>query len=263
MFKTLIASVLCAFVSTTSASAAEVVFQTNGSFGFFTPFNSGNAGVVKYGDSGWLGGPGAAPVRLGSITLGLATFQADRAGTTDIVLTLNDGDPSGLVFGTGAQLYQTVIRGVTLPATPFPQAEYFTLEVPLPGVWTLGGFNNIGWSVALENFDFDGQFGFQVGACFDQIVGFYTNNASYFDGSSWSLFSFGDPPCVGIAQFAATITLAPPVIGDLNNDGVVNGADLAIVLGSWGPCDGCPADFDGNGTVDGADLAVVLGNWTL
>lgn len=49
---------------------------------------------------------------------------------------------------------------------------------------------------------------------------------------------------------------------DLNHDGTVNGADLAIVFSSWGPCSGaCPADIDGSGRVDGDDLALVLGNW--
>ncbi len=52
--------------------------------------------------------------------------------------------------------------------------------------------------------------------------------------------------------------------GDLNGDGFVDGADLAILLGGWGPCSGlkgCPADLDGNGVVDGADLAILLGSW--
>lgn len=52
------------------------------------------------------------------------------------------------------------------------------------------------------------------------------------------------------------------VTGDIDGDGFVNGVDLALVLGSWGPCPGCPADLDGDGSVDGTDLAIVLGNWT-
>jgi len=51
----------------------------------------------------------------------------------------------------------------------------------------------------------------------------------------------------------------PPA--DLNGDCVVNGADLAILLGTWGPCAGCPADLNGDGVVNGADLAVLLGSW--
>lgn len=52
----------------------------------------------------------------------------------------------------------------------------------------------------------------------------------------------------------------PFVIGDLNRDGAVDGADLAILLGSWGPAGGV-GDLTGDGVVDGADLAVLLGAW--
>jgi predicted extracellular nuclease len=47
---------------------------------------------------------------------------------------------------------------------------------------------------------------------------------------------------------------------DLNNDGVVDGADLGILLGAWGSSG--PGDFDGNGVVDGADLGTLLGSWS-
>lgn len=50
--------------------------------------------------------------------------------------------------------------------------------------------------------------------------------------------------------------------GDVNGDGLVNGADLAIVLGSWGACSCCAADRNDDGVVDGADIAIVLGNWS-
>lgn len=46
---------------------------------------------------------------------------------------------------------------------------------------------------------------------------------------------------------------------DLNNDGVVNGADLGLLLGNWG--NSGTGDINGSGTVDGADLGVLLGNW--
>ena len=51
--------------------------------------------------------------------------------------------------------------------------------------------------------------------------------------------------------------------GDLNNDGHVNGVDLAIVLNNWGICGSgaCPADIDRDGLVNGVDLAIVLSNW--
>ena len=53
----------------------------------------------------------------------------------------------------------------------------------------------------------------------------------------------------------------PPVTGDLNGDGVVNGDDLGILLGAWGQTTG-PADLNGDGVVDGNDLGELLANWT-
>ena len=41
---------------------------------------------------------------------------------------------------------------------------------------------------------------------------------------------------------------------------MVDGVDLAIVLGAWGSNDAA-ADVSGDGTVDGVDLAIVLGAW--
>jgi predicted outer membrane repeat protein len=56
----------------------------------------------------------------------------------------------------------------------------------------------------------------------------------------------------------------PSIPGDLNGDGVVDGADLLILLAAWGKCadpDDCPADLNDDGTVDGADLLILLANW--
>ncbi len=56
---------------------------------------------------------------------------------------------------------------------------------------------------------------------------------------------------------------AIPSLGDLDGDGSVNATDLAILLGSWGPCTAscCSADLDGNGDVGASDLAILLGGW--
>jgi hypothetical protein len=51
------------------------------------------------------------------------------------------------------------------------------------------------------------------------------------------------------------------VLGDLNGDGMVDGADLTELLGAWGSNDPM-ADLDGNGLVDGGDLTILLGAWT-
>ncbi len=52
--------------------------------------------------------------------------------------------------------------------------------------------------------------------------------------------------------------------GDVNGDGLVNGADLAIVIADWGACvaeGNCLADTNADGIVDGADIGRVIGFW--
>ncbi len=51
--------------------------------------------------------------------------------------------------------------------------------------------------------------------------------------------------------------------GDLNGDGLINGADFGSMLPSWGEFAGGPEDLDGNGFVTGADLGDLLGRWGL
>jgi hypothetical protein len=51
-------------------------------------------------------------------------------------------------------------------------------------------------------------------------------------------------------------------IADLNQDGIVAGADLAILLSFWGPVTVFPdADINADGAVDAADLTIVLASW--
>ncbi|RLS45914.1 MAG: hypothetical protein DWH86_04200 [Planctomycetota bacterium] len=60
-----------------------------------------------------------------------------------------------------------------------------------------------------------------------------------------------------VATLSATIGGGNPA--DLNGDGLVNGADLGILLAGWGAPG--PADLDHDGTVGGSDLAILLGLW--
>jgi len=48
-------------------------------------------------------------------------------------------------------------------------------------------------------------------------------------------------------------------VGDLNGDGVVNGADLGILLENWGGSG--VGDLNNDGVVNGADLGILLENW--
>lgn len=48
---------------------------------------------------------------------------------------------------------------------------------------------------------------------------------------------------------------------DLNHDGVVNGADLGMLLAAWGLTGNRPEDLNGDGSVSGADLGILLSLW--
>ncbi|MFO0873375.1 MAG: hypothetical protein U0575_05330 [Phycisphaerales bacterium] len=48
---------------------------------------------------------------------------------------------------------------------------------------------------------------------------------------------------------------------DLTADGIVDGADLGLLLAQWGPTTGSTADLNGDQMVDGADLGAMLGAW--
>jgi len=52
---------------------------------------------------------------------------------------------------------------------------------------------------------------------------------------------------------------ATPCPADLNGDGVVDGADLGILLSAWGGSG--VGDLNGDGVVDGADLGGLLSEW--
>jgi subtilisin family serine protease len=67
----------------------------------------------------------------------------------------------------------------------------------------------------------------------------------------------------GRLQIAASLALTPPPFApeDLNQDGVVNAQDIAILLGAWGACtdcDACAADIDGDCLVGATDVARLL-----
>ncbi|MEY3025059.1 MAG: hypothetical protein RJA16_1885 [Planctomycetota bacterium] len=61
-----------------------------------------------------------------------------------------------------------------------------------------------------------------------------------------------------------TVVGSDSCVADLTHDGMVDGADLSILLQDWGTCPpkgGCPADFNQDGMVDGADLSILLEEW--
>ncbi len=58
-----------------------------------------------------------------------------------------------------------------------------------------------------------------------------------------------------------TLPIPPCNAADFNGDGLVNGNDIGILMGAWGPCDGCPQDLSGDGIVDAEDLGLLFSLW--
>ena len=64
----------------------------------------------------------------------------------------------------------------------------------------------------------------------------------------------------GPDEYPSPIDPIQSIPGDLDGDGMVNGTDLAVLLGNWNTSNK-EADIDGSGRVDGADLSRLLANW--
>lgn len=69
---------------------------------------------------------------------------------------------------------------------------------------------------------------------------------------------------IGNSNGFAGLEFAPsakkPCVGDLDGNGVVEGADLAALLGAWAGAS-AGADLDGDGTVGASDLSTLLNGW--
>lgn len=83
------------------------------------------------------------------------------------------------------------------------------------------------------------------------------------DGDCYS--GFNDFECVAAdGEYLGDFVLCPVPVGDVDDDGDVDLADLAALLASYDACDGDPnynpaADFDFDGCVTLSDLAALLG----
>jgi hypothetical protein len=65
-----------------------------------------------------------------------------------------------------------------------------------------------------------------------------------------------------IVQVGFVLRSQLPPVGDTNCDQRIDIDDLLNVINSWGPCTGCPADFNYSGVVDIDDLLVVINEWS-
>lgn len=125
----------------------------------------------------------------------------------------------------------------------------FTNASGIPGTGGLAKWNGLTWRTVGNGAN-------------DWVISF----SIYDDGGGPALFAGGHFTNIGgVAAERIARWGCPPsegIVGDLNGDGVVNVADMLILLAAWGECDGdCPADLNGDGVVDVADLLMLLSNW--
>ncbi len=167
---------------------------------------------------------------------------------------------------------ESIVTDVTVEAESASDAGVVFIDVPI---------HNLGWNEVQSALDLDAASG--LGGGFFSWEGLGT---SVTDDPGLLRFGFNtagasegvhevdvtiqatDEDVPGETTHYVTLTLVvtigtdDSVPGDFNDDGLVNGADLGLLLGAWGPCRDCPQDLNGDGVVNGADLGLELGFWT-
>ena len=162
---------------------------------------------------------------------------------------------------SGRSFSVPVPAGVTITNAGFKDINYhsgdpfdptdWTVSVPSPSAggavaWTGGNYSvnpngNALRFATLYNFWFDAD---QPPVAADATLGLFKPGAA------------GAADAVSIAVRAPA---APANPADLNGDGLVNAADIAVLLGNWGGSGA--GDINGDGTVSAPDLAALLAAW--
>ena len=191
------------------------------------------------------------PVPLGSATIDSVIMTQNGPGT--LVVTPAKGGGYAVVGGVPVEVTATITQGGQVFEIG-PTAAV----VPLSGTMVPGP-NTLAIEVSFESTQTVTQ---PVGQPFpDQVIDLPTVLPP--GGLATVIFSGTIESIEAETSFDLVIdafgTLVTP-LGDLNGDGLVDGADLSILLGAWGT-GGVPADLNGDGIVDGADLSIQLGNW--
>jgi hypothetical protein len=197
------------------------------------------------------------------------TFAVSDAADGRYILGCNAYD-----LGNGLWRYEYAVMNLNSDTA----GASFAVPVPASVAVTNAGFKDVryhsgepydgtDWTISVG----DGQVRWQCPQTFAQnpnanALRWSTVYNFWFDANTRPL-----PAAVSLGLFKSAGTLAfnskapssACEAADLDCNGIVNGADLGMLLSAWGLCGStpCAADLDSNGVVNGADLGFMLAAW--
>ena len=185
----------------------------------------------------------------------LPNFDALNAYASSTAPTINYPSTNGVFAGSG----RSDNVGARWTGWVFaPVNGFYTFSVNSDD----GSRLLVGTTVVVNN---DGLHGMQeVSGTIGLLTGWHAFTVEFFEAG-------GGAGCI-VQMQGPTMAKAPipeanlrhggqPNVYDMNHDGVVDGVDLGIFLGSFG-ITGTGADFNRDGQVDGTDLGLLLGAWS-
>ena len=278
------------YVSFTGAKAGNATLPTEGSTNPYS-YSVGEFELIASDDfnsnGGWTVSSGAATGNWER-----AIPSNDTISVEDCIAPGADGDGSGYCFVTGNGLSTfgcefDIDDGTTVLTSPVYQVD--NSDAVCSFQWWYDNTN-------ANNTAYDDTFVIEVsGNSGSSWSNLYSLNLGNSKNTGWATLEFVISDYVSVSsgfqvRFTAGDTGEPSVVEagvdgfsissvsceddngggggngpDINGDGVVDGEDLSIILGFWGPCNDpsdCPADVDGDGVVNGSDLSIVLGFWS-
>ncbi len=103
-----------------------------------------------------------------------------------------------------------------------------------------------------------------LAACIERTNGVLSNQ--WLPGLAPRSADLGVAPNLASISGQQYLTVNVGVVGDINGDGVVTAADLAVLLSNWGAvtsrASSLASDINDDGFVDASDLALLLSNWS-
>lgn len=218
--------------------------------------------------------PSATTVNLAVNTASAANINATATISTAVEGTQNPTiarSLTGTVLGHARASWSAASLVTATTASTTTPANAGTVQIAVP-------LHNFGYGALQARLDADGVSG--LTAPFATVTGTASNIAAAPASLVFSFNSNGRAPgtyaqtatvltsdenLAGATSGSLAVTLSVTVTGgnpaDLNGDGHVDGADLALLLNAWGTTKPNPADLDHDGIVSGSDLSILLNSW--